>query len=84
MITGFRIPKNVGYSGKFGEWLFFKIKELGYTQTSFGKLVGISREQISNQIHQKCKPNRTSVVAYCYYTGDNPEEIWKLVEEDWG
>ncbi len=72
--------------GKFLEWFYAEMNKRHYTQRDLSKIIGVSSQHISNILHKRFKPNKPFVIALCWTFGmsDNPEDIWKLVEEDWG
>lgn len=70
--------------GKFGNWLRYKMNEHDITYLDLCKQMKISRQTISNHEHHAFKPLYPFVIAYCNILGGDPEEVWKLVEEDWG
>lgn len=70
--------------GKFGEWMCCKLEELGYTYESFVKLLQLPKYTVLRHVEHITKPKYLTVVGYCYYLKDDPKDIWKLVEADWG
>ena len=68
--------------GKFGHWLFHKMVDYYYTQQEVADMLHTTKQSISNHVRGVCLPNYPWVIAYCSIFNEDPEEIWKLVEEE--
>lgn len=69
--------------GKFGSWLAGKLIDSDMITQECANMLKIARSNVGAHIREINKPSFPDVVAYCYYLGGDPEDIWKLVEEDW-
>lgn len=75
---------------KFGKWLFKKFTSNDLAVHDFADDIHSSPKTIYNHLLGKVRPTFIYVVTYCWYfqeyfaDGDDPYEIWGLVEEDWG
>lgn len=71
--------------GKFGTWLEKNMRERNLTCQDLANILDVSRQKI--MLHVKCKTyvDFPNVIAYCWVFGmkDDPNEIYKLVKEDW-
>lgn len=74
--------KNRKPEGKFSQWLFYKLIDYNYTQQDVADILHVTKQSISNHVRGCRLPSYPTVIAYCYIFGDNPDEIWKLVEEE--
>ena len=82
------VPRFKGhqYVGSFGKWLLIKLESNKLTTLSIAKKMRLTRSCVNQHIngYETCKPTYQTVIAYCHFLGGDPEEIWRLVEEDWG
>lgn len=71
--------------GKFLRWFINCLTEAGLTQSNVAKKIGVTRQAVNMMCRKKYKPQKQTVIALCWAFGmkDDPEEVWKLVEEDW-
>ena len=66
----------------FGEWLFVNMLKNDLTCVDVAKMLRSTRQSIRNHINDIAKPSYVWVIAYCSIFNDNPEEVWKLVNEE--
>lgn len=69
--------------GKFGEWLIRKLVENDMTIVSLALKMKCTRQRITLHAKHQIRPDYINILAYVYFLGDDPEEVYKLVEEDW-
>ena len=69
---------------QFGAWLASNIGFKKWTQAEVAKRLHVSRAHVNNHVTGLTAPTYINVVAYCWLFGvnDDPEEIWKLKDEE--
>lgn len=72
--------------GKFGEWISNRMREFGLTEKDLYKIThqGLTWPKVARHLTGITKPKFASVCMYAYCLECDPEDLWKLVEEDWG
>lgn len=72
--------------GKFGEWVAENVFCKGFSYGEIAKICKLRREYLSHVTRHIYKPSFHLIVTLCWAFGmeDDPNDIWKLVEEDWG
>lgn len=70
--------------GKFGAWLLKQMIDNGLNQKNVSDLTGIRRQTVSDHVRMKHKPQLSCIILYAKLFDADSEEIWTLVEEDWG
>lgn len=73
---------NMGPTTDFGKWLYTKMKERDMTCNDVANRLHTTRQTIAFHINGRPNPSYPFVVAYCWMFGDNPDNIWELVEHD--
>lgn len=71
--------------GTFGLWLEARLYESDMLVKDVAKALNIRPTSVSNHLHGRTKPTFATVVAYCwFFNKDNPLQVWRFVERDWG
>ena len=68
---------------KFGLWMNQNMIRYGMRNVDVAKKLHIGRSSVTGHATGYHKPTFMNVVSYCWVFGgkDDPEEIWKLVDE---
>lgn len=71
--------------GEFGWWLAERLDEYGLSMRTMAADMHLSRRVIRHHLAKERKPSFQTIVTYCWYfdEGDDPDEIWEMVENDW-
>ena len=67
---------------EFGKWLHASMMNRQLDCTDVSQKIHTTRQTVAYHVSGHTKPNYPFVAAYCSVVGGNPEEIWKLVEQD--
>ena len=69
---------------EFGLWMNQRMMRNGMRHIDVANKLHVSRQAVSGHSSGLAKPTFQNVVSYCWVFGcnDDPEEIWKLVDED--
>lgn len=83
--TGKRIVigREITIRNKFGLWMNQNMIKHDMRQIDIAKRLRVSRPHVAGHATGKVKPTFINVISYCWVFGgeDDPEEIWKLVDE---
>ena len=72
--------------GKFGAWLLANMALKDWTYPQCAQAAHCDVVSVCKHVRHKTRPDFRTVVTYCWAFDmkDDPRQIWKLVEEDWG
>lgn len=83
--TGKRIiiGREITIRTKFGLWFNQNLIKHNMMHADVAKKMHVSRVHVSSHASGYTKPTFMNVISYCWVFGskDDPEEIWKLVNE---
>ena len=69
-------------NGKFGNWLFDNMMQRNWTCGDVARILHSTRQNIRNHVIGRSKPQYVWVIAYCSIFNHDPDEIWKIVLEE--
>lgn len=71
--------------GRFGAWILANTALRQWTYEDLAQKMHGNWNTVCTHVRHLKKPDFRTVVTYCYAFGmkDDPNDIWRLVEEDW-